>query len=1127
MVGSWHKEMQGMFPDNHQEIRFSFTHMSASDEVTERFRRADVCVGETVIEYQHSTITLNEVNARNDDYENKAGKRVVWVIDCTQNTHRPVRVSNYGEGGGEEEEEVWILEFDKKWHIDSMAECAILFADFGDNIFRVPVKNVRHRMVLVFGSIPKGPEFVAHLTSPSLLESDVSVPPQSRLTVAQDPHGSGKTYGLTRMIIHTEEEQYRHCSHYRTFIVVTKAHSAKDVVYAEFMKHLRSSDAIIQEEYNIHKKYVVKFTRRSDGSSILCIFGTADSLMWNLADDKKRDTDLFISLVRTIHEHGPTKLRGPKGRMYYAGEQPQINGKTLLITDEATMLPEAYADAFATLMHMCHVDVHLAGDVQQSTYTEDNLLTKVVREYYNAESDSCPRLPSFPDSEIVMKPGNQVRRFNQDLVDFRNIVMRGFHQESSHNLNILIPEAAPDVDHPRGEFAIYHIGDTHPRADPDTLMDSVTTVLNRIEHDVEEYRMLPNDLLIVTPFVSNNPFMDQLRTSIEEFWRQKFTESAYLEQVSHLPDFDEIYKRARGVVDSGDAGDTTRENLPWHCVLHRSEAGKPIDTTESKYSTRIVSIHASQGDGRRVVHVIGVTQGALERFSGGNRNLKYESLLNVAISRMKEVVRVYLTQTYDDVWERFLPIMPEEMKSSVSPKIRGKVRFELSECEATIDTSIPGMQRLYDMARHEVNQAMSAEHPEQTPRALVDYAHHAVRMATANCVFHAKLLEHQVKKGKCLEQLRTVFKKVVDYRLQSYNSKEYYDALINIDAKKCIPVLYYNTGASVYDKVHDRIMTLLLEVKRTIKYWLGGARIHKSALDPENAVVMQYAVGCVTSGAHAAVKMDTLYDVVNSYLLKQHQRGKLRQHYDELHDISKMFTQVISGSAETEWSWKIDRRITLGMVNGSKLPHFSVKGRINHLYVTDDLAMPVWIVHSVDDLSMSEHCATALLSTLVCLQPYREKYENGKGKETWRYVEGREIRICFVPIAARHPVILNVTKLVQDNISTIADWVAGYIRRETLVDHPQALKMAEHYHKQNKFYDAVAEVDNARKLKPERCLDYIHEAFQITNETMEDKVEGDMQDMRAFDLERTLQDNMIMRMDKALKSFKRQVVRRD
>ena len=191
--------MQDMFPKGEQEVRLSFTHHG-------------------------SRITLEEVRARNDDYE-RCEKKVIWVIDCTQNTNKPVRIS------GADEEEVWILEFDKKWQVDSMLDCSIVFADFGDHIFRLPITSIRHRMVAAFGSIPSGPAFASHLTSPSL-ELDVPAPKQSTLTVAQDPHGSGKTYALTRMIIFADTEEYLRYLRYYTFIVVTKPHSAKEVVFA-------------------------------------------------------------------------------------------------------------------------------------------------------------------------------------------------------------------------------------------------------------------------------------------------------------------------------------------------------------------------------------------------------------------------------------------------------------------------------------------------------------------------------------------------------------------------------------------------------------------------------------------------------------------------------------------------------------------------------------------------------------------------------------------------------------------------------------------------------------------------------------------------------------------------------
>ena len=954
-----------------------------------------------------------------------------------------------------------------------MSDCSILFADFGDYIFRVPVESIRYRMVTVFGSIPKGPAFVSHLTS-SALNGTVLAPPQSTLTVAQDPHGSGKTYGLTRMMIHTDCEEHRRYAHYRTFIVVTKPHSAKEVVYREFMKHLNDSGFEVRQNVSAGNKYVVTFTR-PDGADILCIFGTADSLMWGLAENKERGTDPFVNLVQTIHRHGPTKLQGPKGRMRYAAEQPQINAKTLLITDEATMLPEAYAGAFAKLMHMCHVDVHLAGDVQQSTYYEDNLLTKVVREYN--EVKACPGshyLPSFPGSEVIIRPGNQVRRFNQHLVDFRNTIMKGFHDNPTHNLDIAVPVAAIDVSHERGEYSIHGLEYAGPRADPETIQDAVDEIMVHIEGDVEKYDLLPNDFLIVTPFVKNNPLMDQLRTLIEEFWVQKFNDSVYVDRIRHLPDFNETLRLAEGGQEAPNEREKS-EDLPWLCVLHRSEEGKPIDTNESKYGTRIVSIHASQGDGRRFVYLVGMTQMALSRFSGGKINLKYESLMNVAVSRMKEVMRVFLQKTHDDVWDRFVPLMPPELRhdSAVPPKINVAVRFKISDC--SIDTSLDGMQELFE----ETKVHFDAESPVegQPPPTLVDYAHHEVRMATANSIFHAKVLVHQVANGwlKHSEQLYNVFKKVSRFPITSLNSKEYYQELNKKrrEEKSCIPVLYYNTGATLYNAVHSRIMKLLQEVQGDIKSWLKGDGLRMDAFDkPEKAVLMQYAVGYVTSGAYGEVKMDTVYDVVNCYMHTAEETGKLSRHYDELKNVDKMFSQVIDrGGNQDDWSWKIERHITLGKANGGTLPYFDIKGCIHHLCITATLAMPVIIVPDVDEMSMAQHCATAIQQTLLCLQSEHEKFENSNWTPTWEYVKDKEILVCFVPVKASRPVFVDVTAVVRGSISLIADWVSQQIQRETEADHPQLLKIAE-----RDFETALEEVQAAKKKN--KCLDYMLSAFE-------------------------------------------------
>ena len=61
-------------------------------------------------------------------------------------------------------------------------------------------------------------------------------------------------------MIHTDLPEYARYDAYSTFIVVTKPHSAKEVVYAEFMSHLREAGFEYNEQTN-NNKYIVKFTK--------------------------------------------------------------------------------------------------------------------------------------------------------------------------------------------------------------------------------------------------------------------------------------------------------------------------------------------------------------------------------------------------------------------------------------------------------------------------------------------------------------------------------------------------------------------------------------------------------------------------------------------------------------------------------------------------------------------------------------------------------------------------------------------------------------------------------------------------------------------------------------------------
>jgi hypothetical protein len=144
--------------------------------------------------------------------------------------------------------------------------------------------------------------------------------------------------------------------------------------------------------------------------------------------------------------------------------------------------------------------------------------------------------------------------------------------------------------------------------------------------------------------------------------------------------------------------------------------------------------------------------------------------------------------------------------------------------------------------------------------------------------------------------------------------------------------------------------------------------------------------------------------------------------------------------------------------------------------------MPVILCASVDDMNMDVMCAQALLYTLVCMQPAQTVFQNrDKGNPTWEYVQGKTIEICLVPIKGSRPIFFDVTRLVEDNVGTIAAWIGEYVRHQTEMDVPQAVKLAEHY--RDNFAEAQELACDAHKNN--KCPDYMRDAFNEADDAAE------------------------------------------
>lgn len=72
-ISPWHNEWQSLFPKSNQEIKLS---------LGETIHRADVLIDRTIIEFQHSTMSMQAFDNRNNFYFN-LGYKVVWLFDLS------------------------------------------------------------------------------------------------------------------------------------------------------------------------------------------------------------------------------------------------------------------------------------------------------------------------------------------------------------------------------------------------------------------------------------------------------------------------------------------------------------------------------------------------------------------------------------------------------------------------------------------------------------------------------------------------------------------------------------------------------------------------------------------------------------------------------------------------------------------------------------------------------------------------------------------------------------------------------------------------------------------------------------------------------------------------------------
>ena len=901
-MSEWHAEWQSNFEN---------TEVCFTTEGQIKHRRADIVEGEYVIEIQHSIISGDEVDNRNKDYKLN-GKKVKWIIDGNS----LIDLTHTQDGS--------IMTFKEIWAYDSFKNCNEVYIDKMGYIYKININDVQSCQIIVSNPTLKE-YFIPLLKVGKDIMENISV--QSKIFIKQQGAGNGKTWGIINMI---GRESF---SHYKTFIYVTKQHSARNIIKEEFINQQDSLGITNVEYKEKNKKYIIEYTN-NNGLRCSIIISTIDSFMYAIGDKTLNSFDMFEGIVGSIiKKHLEIDI---KGTIQYASINPKLNSETLYILDETQDLQKMYAEAIVEIQKHTNLDVYIVGDKLQSISNEISAF-----DYF---------MGSKP---IIEEPINICRRFTHPvLIDFVNHMVPFKKYE--------LKEVTPYQQINETNYPLRFL--FQPSQDNDKITEKIEEIMICFKQEVEEHHYLPENFLVVTPIVGTNSLVNALDMAINDFWIDHFKTHSI-------------------------------ENYYRYSVFHKSEEGTSINLDESSHSTRIVSIHSSKGDGREVVFVIGLTDFKLRIFSGLKESLKYDSLLHVAITRMKK--SLYITYKDDYIGNKIKSFLDKTGQDYpidellISPIIKTRDIIRISGEELNKECLL-----LYDDSSVDTH--------------IVDMAHHNIRFGIMYITICEQLMNETF--DRC-SQIKVVFNNAHTYPIHECETWRNYNTMLkNIngtkeknykDAFKCIPILKIKNNE--YLKYYKIIIEMMQHIQTNPK-----------KLCPLEQIILYYMIQVTKNSTRTKITMIELYNIINIYsrsykstmvghdncLCKKCFNDNthdltdyLLTHYEKMNKLESI-VQILK-IKHPNTNWNIDHTICIGH------KQFTIKGDISVIGYNETSIILCYITPQLNKLNFNVIKTKAIIDVFIIKNVSIEC-------DNYTKYNGKQIFVCIIALNINEPYFMDI-----------------------------------------------------------------------------------------------------------------------
>ena len=910
MPGVWHNKWENFFPEEKREIKFCFATINETCN-----RRADVILhNNRSLEIQHSLISNEDIMKRMNDW-GKFGKEIIWIIDG--NT-QDVILEKLSTGNN-------LITFNNTWKYKSFSNhYDTILLDIDDKIFKINPKMVKSKMYLV-SEYKTQLEVVDKLNNDPLniwsLWNNDSAPHQCALTIHQKGAGNGKTYGIWKSILENVDSE--------TFIIVTKQHSAKNVIYEELHDQEKRNIFHIENitdksEENTGKHYVIKYTHKITKRKIIIIIATIDSLCYNLSSASKNARDIFQSILENIYNNGASKM-SCNGHIVFAGQDIYLNKKTELWIDETQDLDISYLRAVYKIILDSHISVNCVGDTLQSLDSPDNFFTSVLRE-------------GLPEIELIVQPYENINRrikVKNMANAINKIIKDAFDKYELPPITVVSEDELLDQGPESMVFQIIESPSVYA-GDTDTIKicEYVDKIIGLVRDEVYRYFYLPENFMFIFPILKMNMIATELETKLQAFWIHTFHDETYLKNIK----------------DSSWWNKVDHTDYIQYVVFHKSEDGCSINTQDSIHASRIISIKTAKGDGREVVFCLNFTEQALKLVSGGEIGMVYESHLHVGLTRSKNKVYFGLVPNKDDIHKRF----KDFTSVSYCPTIRKMVG--LNKIKRYIDNDIiiqilnrNGITEEEKEEEKEKEETREREKDLILQTEIIDWGHHCVRYA----VFYYAIIFCIIKKYDNdtdfnKSQIKTILSKISKYDILEKSPKDYYGFLHNnqVDELPYFPICNLS-HKEIYSKYNKEIINKMKTIQKKIR-----EQNYTPELTPYEFTILLHMLQLEKNRLYVDTTITDIYNITNIFKNK----SKEFDFYIKIKPIQDTITRLITNIEDDygKFKWNIEhtisfrgkttddfalRRLNYPIIghNDSYVIHFVLKTNFNSINYWDTL----------------------------------------------------------------------------------------------------------------------------------------------------------------------------------------------